>query len=54
MKVKKPKVKCCICGDKHYPTNMNGIYRKTGHDYYCHKKNCQERLIEDAGDLQID
>lgn len=41
--------KCCICGA--WVKNANGIYVKYGHKYYCKKKECQERFIEDAGDL---
>ena len=42
-------VKCSICGDKHYPGNMNGVFRNAGCNYYCHKKECQEIFTEDAG-----
>ena len=48
------KSKCCVCGDKYFPGDMNGIYKNSGHFYYCHKKKCQERFIEDAGDIPED
>jgi len=42
---------CFICGRKYFPDEMNGIYKNSGHHYYCHKKECQKRFIEDAGDF---
>lgn len=41
-------MKCFICGKK--GKKMNGIYGKYGMKYYCKKKLCQQRFIEDAGD----
>lgn len=42
--------RCIVCGDRHYPKNMPGIYSKNSLNYYCHKKKCLERFFEDAGD----
>ncbi len=44
--------KCCICDT--LVKNAYGIYGKFGIKYYCNKKECYERFIEDAGDLPID
>ncbi len=43
-------VRCSVCGDRHYPQNMPGIYKKSGLYYYCHKEECLERFYDDAGD----
>lgn len=43
-------VECSVCSKKDFPKKMNGIYGKYGHKYYCKKKLCQQRFIEDAGD----
>ena len=44
--------KCCICGT--LVKDGNAILKKLGLQYYCKKKECQERFIEDAGDLPED
>jgi len=44
------KFKCSCCGEEVDPHKCNGIYKKGSHKYYCKKKKCQERFIEDAGD----
>ena len=44
-------IECCVCGKKDFPNKMNGILNKYGHKYYCKKKLCQQRFIEDAGEI---
>lgn len=44
----KSKVKCCVCGE--LVKRGNSIYKKYVSVYYCKKKECQERFIEDAGE----
>ena len=46
------KVNCCICGE--LAKRSNSIYKKFGSLYYCKKKECQKRFIEDAGERPED
>jgi len=47
-KLKALKVNCCICGKLVKPGNA--IHNERGYFYYCKKKECQKRFIEDAGE----
>lgn len=53
-RVKCSMIECSVCGKKDWLGSMNGVYRNSGLRYYCHRKECQERFMEDAGDVSLE
>ena len=45
------KSKCYICDEPVDPKSANAIYSHVGERYYCKNEDCQERFIEDAGEM---